>query len=239
MNPTIVLYTHTDCKDVWPLIFGQTNKYLEDYKKIIFVNKFDEKIDASYKVITYDENYKYTDRIKNCLEQIEDEPILFFHEDMPLFDEPNHQVLSEFTELVKNKKADFIKLIKTADAYGKSYLHKNLIASKNYLFSIQPTITSTSNMLKIFSNSPNKNIWDFETEASEICIKNNLLNSFMSSCDDENKRGSNHFDSKIFPYIATAIVRGKWNYLEYEKELDFLLTKYSINKYNRGLFLIY
>ena len=34
MKPTIVLYTHTDYKDVWPIFFGQAKLYLSEYKKI-------------------------------------------------------------------------------------------------------------------------------------------------------------------------------------------------------------
>ena len=51
---------------------------------------------------------------------------------------------------------------------------------------------------------------------------------------NEPKRGSNHHDSSVFPYIATAIVKGKWNCLEYRKELEPIFKNYNIDRYLRG-----
>jgi len=58
----------------------------------------------------------------------------------------------------------------------------------------------------------------------------------MSSVEQEAKRGLYDYDSNIFPYIATAIVKGKWNYSEYKNELDILFDMYKINKMERGVF---
>ena len=234
MLPTIILYTHTDYKDIWPIIFGQNDKYLSSYNKIIFVNKNDKCIDSNYKQIIYDDKLAYTDRIKFCLQQINNQPILFFHEDMPLYEKPNDKIIEEFTQLVENEKADFIKLIKTDIKFISSSLHINLInAASNNLFSIQPTITTAQKMLKLFEEVPNTNIWNFEEIVSDICIKHNYK-CFMSSFENETKRGSAHFNSTVFPYIATAIVKGKWNFLEYRSELDLLLSEYNIDKNKRG-----
>ena len=49
------------------------------------------------------------------------------------------------------------------------------------------------------------------------------------------KRGLYHYDSTIFPYIATAINKGKWNMSEYSKELDFLFKEYNVNPFERGI----
>jgi hypothetical protein len=39
MKPTIVIYTHTDMKDVWPMFFGQFKKYISDYNVYVCVNR--------------------------------------------------------------------------------------------------------------------------------------------------------------------------------------------------------
>ena len=52
----------------------------------------------------------------------------------------------------------------------------------------------------------------------------------------EKKRGSHHYDSTIFPHIASASVKGKWNLSEYHNELSPLLEKYQINKNIRGVY---
>jgi hypothetical protein len=52
--------------------------------------------------------------------------------------------------------------------------------------------------------------------------------------DGESKRGENHYDSNIYPYIATALVRGKWNTSEYNNELTPIFSEFNIDKNKRG-----
>jgi hypothetical protein len=52
---------------------------------------------------------------------------------------------------------------------------------------------------------------------------------------NEFKRGGNHYNSSIYPYIATALVKGKWNTLEYGEELSSMFNDYHINPIIRGV----
>lgn len=238
MNISIVIYTHTDYKDVWPLIFGQTKKYLPLYKKIIFVNKYDESIPQEYTQIFYNNIISYTDRVSFCLEKISDDFLLFCHEDMPLYKEPNHEVIKQFFSLIKTEKADFIKLIKVGvePNYITSKTHPNLIkCPTDNLFSIQPTLTSLQKLKTIFNFFPGLNIWEFESNVSLACSLTQLEKCFMATTNDEKKRGLYHWDSGIYPYIATAINKGKWNISEYKNELSKLFHEYKINPHDRGI----
>jgi hypothetical protein len=38
----IIIYTHTDYSDVWPILFGQIKKYLVNFDIIIFTNEKDK-----------------------------------------------------------------------------------------------------------------------------------------------------------------------------------------------------
>ena len=35
----------------------------------------------------------------------------------------------------------------------------------------------------------------------------------------DKKRGKFHYDSSVYPYVCTAVIKGKWNFKEYKKEL--------------------
>ena len=50
----------------------------------------------------------------------------------------------------------------------------------------------------------------------------------------EDKRGLYHYDSKVFPHISTALVKGRWNMSEYPQEMTELIKEYKINIMNRG-----
>ena len=73
------------------------------------------------------------------------------------------------------------------------------------------------------------NIWDFEN-----AIKNSGVD-FMYKTGTEKKRGIYHCDSTIFPYISTAIVKGKWNETEYKNELTEIFNEFNIDKTIRGV----
>ena len=96
-------------------------------------------------------------------------------------------------------------------------------------FSIQPTIIRKDILLQIASNVGALNIWDFE---------NAIVGSgmdFMARRGDEKKRGLYHYDSFVYPYVATAINKGKWNLKEYTEELNPIFDEYNINPFERGM----
>lgn len=235
-KPTLLLYTHTDFSDVWPIFFGQTSIYMKDYDKTILVNRYSDEVPKDYKQLVYDESLPYHIRVHSCLSEMEDKPLLFLHEDMILYQEPIHADLASFFGLVENNQADFIKLIKAGNPpFEKSGLHNNLtLCPKGLLFSIQPTITTVNKLKHIYLMTPGSNIWDFESRVSGVCEYLGYTNCYMTCYDSESKRGLAHWDSQCFPYIATAVTKGKWNYSEYPKELDSLFNQYAIDKTKRG-----
>jgi len=233
----IIFYTHSDFSDIWPISIGQINYYIPEHNVTIFSDKINSTIPKNWDFISYDDNLQYSLRLQNCLKQMKDDTIIFLHEDMILYDYPNLKILEDFFKLVSTDQADNIKLIKTGN-FNRSDLHENLIITPIELrFSIQPTIIKISKLLNIVKNINPCSIWDFEIKVAKVCENLNHTKCFMSSTKDEKKRGLSHWDSKIFPYIATAICKGRWNYKEYPKEIDNLAKKFNIDLNKRGLIL--
>ena len=215
----ILLYTHSDYSWVWKYWHQQTDKYLTNYEKICFLNS-SSNFRNDYLTIKYDDNKNYKDRISSCLNNFDDnEIVLFCHEDMFLYDKPNLKILDEYVELIKDNQCSVIKLVRAFENLKKSELHdKLLINLDDQLFSIQPTILKIKTLRYIYNTVPGKNIWDFEGNTNRKYLKNLIsLCSFDYNLDK--KRGKYHYDSSVFPYICTAVIKGKWNYKEYKKEL--------------------
>ena len=215
----ILLYTHSDYSWVWKYWHQQTDKFLTNYEKICFLNSSSD-FRNDYLIIKYDDNKNYKDRISSCLNNLDDnEIVLFCHEDMFLYDKPNLKILDEYVELIKKNKCSVIKLIRAFDNLKKSELHDKLLINKDdQLFSIQPTIVKIKTLKYIYNTVPGENIWDFEGNTNRNYLKNLIsLCSFDYNLDK--KRGKYHYDSSVFPYICTAVIKGKWNYKEYKKEL--------------------
>jgi len=221
----IVVYTHTDMKDVWSMFFGQLKKYLPNNKIYVVVNEDDTQLSDMIRII-YDDTKPYTERWKEALPQINEETIIFLHEDMILFDEVDMSYIQRYYNLVNSGRVESIKMIYTNSTNPPSDIDNTLIPSA---FSIQPTLISKKSFVSLVESVPPLNIWKFEE-----AIESND-NHYMVRLGNEKQRGKYHCDSIVFPYIATAINKGKWNMSEYREQLDKLFGEYNINPFERGI----
>ena len=225
INVPIVVYTHTDMIDIWEMFFGQLKKYLPNNKIYVAINEEHDYL-SNYTQIIYDDTNLYTERWKEVLPQLKEDTFLFLHEDMVLFDEVDFGYIQRYYNLVNSGKVDSIKLIYTNSTNPASDIDNTLIPSA---FSIQPTLINQKYFVSLLNSVPSLNIWNFEEEVQSIG------NHCMVKLGGEKQRGEYHCDSKVFPYIATAINKGKWNMSEYKEELDKLFGKYNINPFDRGI----
>jgi hypothetical protein len=154
---------------------------------------------------------------------------MFLHEDMILFDKPNFELLEKYYGYVKSGVAESIKMNLTGDSFAPSDVDSTLVTNQYSQFSIQPTIVKKEIFQNLVNTIGSLNIWQFE-EAIFSYGKD-----FMIQIGGEKKRGIYHYDSIIFPYIATAINKGKWNMSEYQKELDKMFNEYGVMPFERGI----
>lgn len=224
----LIVYTHTDMKDVWPMFFGQLKKYIDDTKVYVAVNEDDTQLSDMIRII-YDDSMVYTDRWKYILSQIEEDTFMFIHEDMILFDEPKIDYINKYSDLVSNGKVESIKMIYVPATDVVSDIDDTLISNEYSKLSIQPTILRKDYFKSKLDKVGSLNIWDFERAVQSD------TNSYMVKVGGEKKRGMYHCDSIVFPYIATAINKGKWNMSEYSKELDKMFMEYGVVPFERGI----
>jgi len=225
VNVPIVVYTHTDMVDTWDMFFTQLKKYLPENKIYVGIDKEHSHL-SEYNQITYDDTKEYTQRWKDILSKLTEEVFLFLHEDMILFDDVKMDFIERYFDLVNEGKVDSVKMSYTNSTNPASDIDDTLIPSA---FSIQPTLISKKSFVSLLESVPPLNIWKFEE-----AIESND-NHYMVRLGNEKQRGIYHCDSIVFPYIATAINKGKWNMSEYTIELDKLFGEYNINPFERGI----
>ncbi len=215
----ILVYTHSDYSWVWKYWHQQTDKFLLNFDKICMSNS-NSSFRDDYLVIKYNDELTYKNRVLSCLNDIDDnEIVLFCHEDMFLYKKPNFQIIDEYINLVKNDNCELVKLVRAFENLDKSHLHKMLFKNPDkQLFSIQPTIIKIKTLKHIYKTVPGENIWEFEANTSKKYLKD-LISLCSFDPDVDKKRGKFHYDSSIYPYICTAVIKGKWNFKEYKKEL--------------------
>lgn len=233
-------FSHTDCSDVWKLYIGNMSEYFNSNIKHYFgINEATQKLPKDINQIYYNEKFSYPKRLLECLESLTDYEYVFFdHEDMFLYDYPDLDVLSKYYTLMREEKIDHIRLIKGGDCRFECMkkeptLYMLNIKSK-WIFSIQPSFWKINTLIEILKRNINVNIWELEVKSQKVVRKMKLRCAFSYRVGK--RRGLHHFDNDIYPYVATAIGKGKWNLSEYGNELRPLLHQHDIDPSVRGWF---
>jgi hypothetical protein len=182
----------------------------------------DQKYENLPNQIIHDDTKTYPQRLLECFEKLDAKTCFFLHEDMLLYNKPDFSQIDLCIDKVCKNEFDFIKLIGGTDMeYLKILENLYKIGEQSlWAFSIQPTIWNVEKFCQILSHHGDKNIWELETVAQKTCreLKINGAACFKNGI----KRGLHHYDNEIYPYIATAICKGKWNAIEYENLKDIL-----------------
>lgn len=225
-DTAILIHTHTEYLDALEICMGQLQKYFPTTKKYILVNEeIDRPEDETVSVLVYDEAHIYTKRIREALKSIPEQMILYTHEDMILYAEPDYSELSRVLGVMESFGLDFVKLIATTGITEMQHT-PNLRMQLGYTFAVQPTLWKRESLSRLMS-SYDVGIWELETHCQDFCMKE--MHGYTYFTGKEKLRGQAHYDSFIYPYIATAIVKGKWNNLEYSSELFRLFDEYGLH----------
>jgi len=238
----IIMYSHSEYSDAWQMFFGQTEKYMPNVKKkYILTDKKLDIIPEDWIALEYNNDDSYAKRVASCLEKVEEEYCIFHHEDMPLYDDPNINKIKEFKKVLDQEDdISYVKLVKGGmydtnhiDIKYKDYNDLfSLDESGSFLYAVQPSLWKTEELFRLYRITKINHIREFEHCATQICTYMNIRGLYYYA--DEEKRGMFHWNSKVYPYICTAINKGKWNTSEYREELIEIFNEYSIDPNIRG-----
>jgi hypothetical protein len=234
-----VLYTHTDYDDVWPAFFAQQEKFLGPLREnFIFLNKYSDKVPSHWTQVLYSDTASYTERLSHCLEQIDSEVILFQHEDMFLYATPNVSALTKILKLLSTSpsRLDYVRFIRGGRYFGSAipgnWKFSRMFKLSPWLLSVQPSFWRREAMLKLVSELEGKNIWEFESAGQRVFRRLGIRGATINQ--KGTRRGKYHWDNAIYPFVATAIVKGKWNISEYRDVLEPILESSAIDPEIRG-----
>lgn len=242
-NFCVIVNTVSSCSDIWEMFFTELDKHFPNQKVYVF-SDVEYEILNKYNVILYDKNLDFRTQYLNCLKNVKEDYCINMNDDYVLFDTVNIEKLNELVNILKtDENISFIRV-------GKGYNNTNLRYKDINLFYLDPNISyfysqtsaiwKTETLLKIHELSPvssigrKDNLPQLEIVANKACKLLSLNGLYYYN--NERMRGSAHYDSSIFPYIASALVSGRWNLTEYSEELQPLIKKYNINIEKRGVY---
>lgn len=228
---SIITYTHSSCKDVWNMYIGQLNKHLPNIRRT-FIS--DENVMGEDTYVYYNDEPYWTHWC-DCLMGMRNRPefFLYMQEDFFLYDGPDIESLQRYCKFLGAHYGSFVRLISN-DLTGVSACGDDIFKIKQgdpYYYCMQPTIWRTEDFLDLYLEAKPKDY--IENLSYTKAAKELNLDGYVVY-NGEAKRGAHHYNSSVFPYVATGLVRRKWNTLEYPEELERLTNEYGIDMNERG-----
>lgn len=236
MDVRYVTYTHTNCSDVWPIYFEKLNKHAPDFNHTVMCNEHHEFPGAE--CFVYDDDKNYCEEYVRCLNSFEEDKIIYMQEDFYLYDDCDTETIKSFSTLIDQGETDFIRFLKSGfvSEYNTKFENLYYVIPPNQLYqyensySMQPTLWNKKRLIDLYEKTK---LERFNESVKFAMMMNELKIIGMYYYNGEPKRGLYHCDSSIFPYIATAVVKGKWNTSEYP-ELETILKENDVNITSRG-----
>ena len=236
-NLAIVTWSNTEYSDIWPPYFGRLKKHFPNFKKsYLFLNEESELVPSEHVQLINNENDLFYKRFLKGLSEIEEEYILYMQEDHIFYSDVNQKKLEYLLNVLKKSNFSFIRLIKSGELGG-TEIEESLFEipfHSQYIFSQQSAIWKKEDLTKVFDFFRPKTYRDVENYGT-IAMRT-LRKTGCYYYDGGDQRGSLHYDSNIFPYVATAVCKGKWNLNQYPDELGEALKEYDIDYSIRGIY---
>jgi len=231
----IITYTNRKCADIWHIYLDLIKQFYGKSSHTMLTDTFPSPL-PDIDFFTYSKSDPFYNVWLRYLPSYHSEFFLYMQEDFFLHKPVNKNLLNFYLGVLKeNSEVSCIRLIKSGinsdvPAEGIPTLHY-VNYHTDYAFSMQPTIWRTKDFLKLQETKIQISPWDENKLDGNVLIKLDLVSLYHYN--DEPKRGIAHYDSDVFPYIATALVKGKWNTKEYPMLTD-ILKQYGIDKTIRG-----
>lgn len=227
-----IAYTNSNCSDLWNIFQKQNQKYTT-IPLYMISDKVVDCIDDD-KLFIYNNENDYYNVWVEALKKFDSDYFIYLQEDFILYDKVDDEKLNECLELLKQSpNYSFVRLIKSGRLREKKIFDNlyEIESSNPNIFSMQATIWRTKDYISLMEKVKDPKWLEndkYPKEMLEMGMKG------LYYYKGESKRGQNHCDSSIYPYIATALVRGKWNTSEYNNELIPIFLDSSIDKNKRG-----
>jgi len=234
----IITYTTSKYKDVWPMHFGQLDLYAFKLKSYAFSDHESKNIwsHSNHHLVTYDEMKPYWKQYMECLESVEENFVIYSQEDFILFSKIDYESISRYREFLSSSDYDYVRLIRCG---YQTPLDRHVVddiyevhMETNDAFSMQATLWKKSSIKKLYEHVKSEKWLEsdaWNNGARDLGIKGTLI------YNGEPKIGSAHYDSKVYPYVCTAINRGKWNVDQYPEIMKQMFQKYNVDPNIRGI----
>lgn len=238
MDKALIVNSHSSNIECLKLFFKCMERYIgQDYFSSIYLF-IDESDYVSPDYVTdvyYNPNDNFRDQMVFCLGHVREEILLYSNDDYLFYETADLDLANQLVDELISSDLSFIKFCHTDLEAYKEYKPKLLLIDKSCENTYSQTLTfwKTKDILKIHRRCPPSEIGakgdifgHLEVVAKHICRHLDIKG--VCYYNNESKRGAVHFDTEVFPHIASAIGRGGHWTTEYPEELRKIMETYNV-----------
>lgn len=228
-----IAYTNSNCSDLWPMFIGENRLHTD--LKLYMISDWQMYEDGVFLNYVYDNDDKYWSVWYDAIMRFNVPYFIYLQEDFILYDDVDEEKIMEYVDFLRDhQEYSFVRLLKATSFKGKQITDTLFSVESNNknVFAMQPTIWRSLDYLRLLRATKEPK-WLETPNYRKQMIDMNMKGVYHY--DGEDKIGKYHYDSNVYPYIATALVKGKWAMSEYGDYLKPLLGKYGINPKGRGI----
>ena len=192
MDLSIIIYSHTDFKSILQIQTDYCCNY--NFNLILFINNNNEDMDSIYKhykkIIFYDDNLTYFQKLHNCISNLDSDYFIFTHDNDILINYEENKIM-ELYNILKSNNLDRLELKAfninfNGDCYepinSKSEnIKANLFLNKNpntFPYNVNPSIWKKKSFLDLLNTFPSKGYRDGE----EYEVQSFFCKKFKTLC---------------------------------------------------------
>jgi hypothetical protein len=232
MNLSLFTYTHSNYKDLHAPYFSRIEKYFPELEKSYVACDIEI---LNQHTLLYNDEAPFYLQILNTVRHIPSDYILYSQEDFILYDMVRTDRLNDIISVLEfDDSIPFVRLMESGvgnHTIAYNYFLSRIDESSPYYYSSQATVWRKEVLMKMFEMATPQSIRD---EPSNSHVLRQIAPNGLF-CSERGISHGGHFDSVVYPYIATAVVLGKWNYSEYPMEMELLFREFDINRRRREL----
>ena len=250
-NLAIVTYTNSVCEDIWPVYFGQIDRFGNKLKSYVFSDKVPENVSISdsHKFILYNNKDPYYIQYNKCLDSVSEDYIVYCQEDFILTDTLHYEEINRCINVLDSTDYSFVRLVKTDIGAWKHYsecrkrnwekitLDENIFCAHStdfdaFSFQMQATIWKKNDISRLYDYVKSEK-WLENREWDKGVRETNTKGAYYYK--DSLQEGPYHHAPEIWPHICTAVGRGKWSLSLHRERLLNVLNESGIDPRERGV----
>jgi hypothetical protein len=229
-----IAYTNSNCQDLWEMFIKQNRKHTK-MPLYMISDKLIDGLEPENQFI-YQNSDPYYQVWINAVQKFGGEYFIYLQEDFVLYGDVNQEKIDEYVEFLKNNpQYSFVRLLRSGSLYNNK-LSDTLyeIESTNMnVFAMQTTIWRASDYIRLIGLVKAHGWLETDGDYRDKMIALNMQGVYHYN--GEEMGGLMHNNTNVYPHMATALIKGKWDMSEYGNQLNKVLPEYNIDANKRGV----